>query len=77
MWNTIVSAPKGKNKTVACFGGKHTKESFVPDWILVWRHDDDMPRLSHYLPKADRWLAYSKEHPPTHWHPLPELPDVR
>ncbi|MBZ5673736.1 MAG: hypothetical protein LAP61_05760 [Acidobacteriia bacterium] len=71
-WQEIGTAPKGMTKTIKS-GKDSTREAHVPQWVFVWKPGME-PTLSRYLPEQDRWSGFTKDAPPTLWHPQPSKP---
>lgn len=73
-WETIESAPKGNYKNVKC-GKGWEKEVHEPVYVLVPTSDGKIT-MSYWVPSQERWSMFTKKKPPTHWMPLPDLPEL-
>ena len=73
-WLPIESAPRGTYRETPMANGKMRRD-FVPQWIDTWKPGGVVIR-TYWLPDAERWNGYSKDYPPTHWHPTPLPPTL-
>lgn len=64
-WKTIDMAPKGTTKKLKV--KDKMVDVFEPQWI--WAAGSGLVSRSQWLPKENRWEAFTAENPPTHWHP--------
>ncbi len=73
-WQPIATAPKGTHKTITSGEGR-TREQFVPQWVHAWKPGMEVT-MSYFLPKENRWMAFTTDAPPTHWHEVPKPPEA-
>ena len=72
-WQPIDTAPKGETRTVVA--GKGTREIHVSPRILTFTSAGDLT-ITFWNNGENRWNMFSKNTPPTHWMPLPAIPEM-
>ena len=74
-WRDIKHAPKGHY--ISNNGkGSAERQIFVPEEIWAYRKDSGHMSKSWWLPKEERWCAFTKDAPPTHFMSYkPEPPE--
>ena len=76
-WRPIEEAPKSYMTQYyrKKLGKPVAFEELTKVWVHTWKPGCSVLQ-SYYIPEEDRWMAYTKECPPTMFHPYPEAPDV-
>ena len=76
-WNfDIAAAPRGRTekRTYIAKGVEVSRDVFVADRIIAAASDGKTVTVSEWLPQAERWNMFAKEHPPVAWMAWPEHP---
>lgn len=72
-WQPIETAPKGEFRTVKVGNKGGERVVSMPRLILAPTSDGNIV-ITYWNDRSGRWSMFSKDHPPTHWMPLPEPP---
>ncbi|MDB6454744.1 hypothetical protein [Falsirhodobacter sp. 20TX0035] len=77
MWNfDMASAPRGETRTeMRVIGKKEVERSIhTAPTIFAAASDGQTVTMTRWLPKEERWVMFSKDHPPIAWMHLPSHP---
>lgn len=70
----ISTAPKGYFKEVPYGNKGKTRTIHIPEKFLTLTSDGRWT-FSYWVAHAERWCMFTKDCPPKHWWPLPDIPE--